>query len=161
MAGTHHGDGLTRNGDLQGATEALTGRHGVEKLVYVFDRAWVLEIGCCKDGMNSVDDCDFGRSSWSEKAVDLYIHEQLASGSPSSRIIPNDALVSHSFVQATHCRFCLAPKPFRGCDAVPSCHWLITEPLWSATYSAIQYGLFFLSWLLAYKLAVAHPGGSN
>lgn len=142
MAGTHHGDGLTRNGDLQGATEALTGRHGVEKLVYVFDRAWVLEIGCCKDGMNSVDDCDFGRSSWSEVTVDLYIHEQLASGRPSFRITPNDALVSHSFVQATHRRLCLAPKPFRGRDAMPSCHWLVTELLWSATHSAILYGLF-------------------
>lgn len=83
--------------------------------------------------MNSVDDRDFGRSSWSEVAVDLYIHRQLASGCPSFHInFTYDALVSHSFVQATHRRFCLAPKPFRGHDAVPSSHWLVTEPLWSA-----------------------------
>lgn len=81
-----------------------------------------------------MDDCDFGRSSWSEESVDLYRHGQLASGSPSFRInLSYDALVSHSFVQATHRGFCLAPKPFRGRDAVPSSHWLVTEPLWSVT----------------------------
>lgn len=37
----------------------------------------------------------------------------------------------HESVLASHRRFCLAPKPFRGRDAVPSCHWLVTEPLWS------------------------------
>lgn len=41
MAATHHSYGLTGNGDLQGTAEALTGRHGVENFVYVFERVRV------------------------------------------------------------------------------------------------------------------------
>lgn len=48
MAVAHHGYGLTGNGDLQGTAETLTGRHGVEKLVYVFERVGTIEIWCCQ-----------------------------------------------------------------------------------------------------------------